>query len=216
MDASPHDLPDDLDWRLAERLRSPLPGKAAQRRFAPALGYGRHHGPPPHDARPAAVTVLLYRNGRWRLPMTLRPENMPSHAGQVSFPGGMADPGETSEQAALRELEEELGVDRGDVRVLGRLTPLYVWASNFFVTPVLAVSDAAPRFVPNPAEVQELVEVPLASLAEPQRWGAHVIRRGGLVFQAPHLEIAGHRIWGASCMMLGEFASLLEEVAKRG
>jgi 8-oxo-dGTP pyrophosphatase MutT (NUDIX family) len=202
----------DLPMRLARRLEQPLPGRIAQRRFAPSLGYGRHHGPAPFDARSAAVLMLLYFQDGWRLPMTLRPDTLPSHAGQVSFPGGMIDPGETVEQAAVRELEEELGVPRQAVRVLGRLTPLYVWASNFCVTPLLGVTETAPRFVPNPAEVAEVIDVPLATIVDRAHHGEHTIRHRALVFRSPHIEVEGQIIWGASCMMLGELAVLLEEL----
>lgn len=203
-------FPPDLPRRLAARLALPLPGKPAQRRFAPSLGYGRHHGPPPYDARHAAVVVLLYFADGWRIPMTLRPHTLPSHAGQVSFPGGMADPGESVEQTALRELEEELGVARDAVSVLGRLTPLYVWASNFHVTPVLASAAAKLHFVPSPEEVEQLVDVPLTAVVDRRHHGVHVIRRGALTFHAPHIEADGHLVWGASCMMLGELAALLD------
>jgi 8-oxo-dGTP pyrophosphatase MutT (NUDIX family) len=201
----------DLPERLAERLKRPIPGKRAQRAFAPTLGYGRHHGPAPHDARPAAVTLLLHADeqGEWRLPMTLRSHGMPSHAGQVSFPGGMSEQGESPEETALRELEEELGISRDAVHVLGRLSPLYVWASNFYVTPVLAFTTARPDFTPCASEVAELLDVPLSALEDPQLRGEHPICRRGLVFRAPHLEVCGHRIWGASCMILGELAALL-------
>jgi len=202
----------DLPQRLIRRLERPLPARPAQRRFAPSLGYGRHHGPAPYDARSAAVLMLLYFQEGWRLPMTLRPDTLPSHAGQVSFPGGMVDPGETAEQAAVRELEEEVGVPREAVRVLGRLTPLYVWASNFCVTPVLGVTETAPRFVPNPDEVAEVIDVPLATIVDRAHHGEHVIRRRALVFRAPHIEVEGQIVWGASCMMLGELAALLEEL----
>ena len=203
----------DLPERLAERLHGPLPGKQAQRRFAPTLGYGRHHGPPPHDARSAAVMLLLHTDSAetadWRLPMMLRPHSMPSHAGQVSFPGGTSEPGETSEQTALRELHEELGVPGEAVRVLGRLTSLYVWASNFHVTPVVGVATRAIEFRPCASEVAELLDVPLAAITDRACRGEHAICRRSLVFRAPHIEACGHRIWGASCMMLGELAALL-------
>ncbi len=99
-----------IAW-LRARLEHPLPPEALRSRFAPPLSYGRHFGPPAHDARPAAVMVFLYpRDGQWHLPLTVRPDTMLSHAGQISFPGGMVEAGEATRAAALRELEEELGV----------------------------------------------------------------------------------------------------------
>jgi hypothetical protein len=109
-----------LPERLARRLRSALPGAAVQARYQPGASYGRHFGPAPASARPAAVLVLLYTQaGAWHLPLTLRPMFLADHAGQISLPGGAAEPGERSELAALRELEEELGVDARSIELLG-------------------------------------------------------------------------------------------------
>ena len=97
----------DLPARLAARLKQPLPGWAAQARYQPELSFGRHLGPAPSDAKPAAVLILLYPNGgRWHVPLTLRSAHLPDHAGQVSLPGGLIEPGEDSRQAALREFTE--------------------------------------------------------------------------------------------------------------
>ena len=101
-----------LPQRLAGALRRALPGAAVQSRYQPQASYGRHFGPAPASARPAAVLVLLYPDaGAWHLPLTLRPMYLADHAGQISLPGGAVEPGESSELAAVRELDEELGVD---------------------------------------------------------------------------------------------------------
>ena len=85
-------LPD----RIAERLKHPRPPVRPPSVFAPRLSYGRHRGPAAHDARPAAVTVLFYPiDGKWHIPFTLRPEHLHDHGGQVSFPGGRLEDGET-------------------------------------------------------------------------------------------------------------------------
>src|SRR6266404_6053902 len=96
---------------LAAELRRPLPGPAAQARFAPELSFGRHFGPPPESARQAAVVALLYPSGGgddlsfagWRLPLILRPEHLEHHAGQIGLPGGMIEAEESPAEAALRE-----------------------------------------------------------------------------------------------------------------
>ena len=103
--------------------------------MSPELSYGRHAGPAPHTARHAAVVLLLFRrDGRWHLPLTERPDTLAHHAGQISLPGGAVDAGESSTEAALRELDEELGFN-APVEVLGQLADCYVFASDFLVTP---------------------------------------------------------------------------------
>jgi len=210
----------DLPRWLEQRLRSKLPGRPAQARFEPELSYGRHFGPASCDARPAAVVALLYRDaGTWHLPLTVRAAGLTAHAGQISLPGGAVELDETSHAAALRELEEELAVDRGEVELLGRLTPLYLFASNFVVEPWVAWMPSRPAFVPDAREVAELLEVPLPDLLDRSRYGTHCISRGGLAFTAPHIVWQRHRVWGATSMILGELIAVLqrdEETAPRG
>jgi 8-oxo-dGTP pyrophosphatase MutT (NUDIX family) len=203
----------DLPHQLARRLRTPLPGPRGQRRFSPQLCYGRHFGPPPPDSLPAGVLVLLYRDeDQWRLPLMLRPEHMKAHAGQVSLPGGRVEAGETSDQAALRELEEELGIPPKAVEVLGHLSPLYVFNSNFWITPWLAVADGPLDFRPHPDEVAALVTIALTALLDAANCSEMEIRRHGLSFRTPCIEAPPYRIWGATCMILGELIAVFEEL----
>ena len=113
---------------------------------------------------------------------------------------------------ALRELHEELGIPSDRVQLLGPLTPIYVFASNFWVHPLVGIARHAPRFQPNPSEVAELVELPLNVLLDPANHGAHRIERGDIDFAAPHIECGRHQIWGATCMMLGELISVLQDI----
>jgi 8-oxo-dGTP pyrophosphatase MutT (NUDIX family) len=200
------------DW-LESRWQQSLPPEAVRARFAPSLSYGRHFGPAAHDARPAAVVALLYlRDRQWHVPLTVRPDTMLSHAGQVSFPGGMVESGETSRAAALRELDEELGVPPGAVQILGSLSPLYVFASNFLVTPWVAIAPAPATFRPCDREVAEVLEVPVRYLLDAANYSTHQFRRGEFEFAAPHLAWAEHRVWGATAIILAELAAILAEV----
>lgn len=202
----------DLPDRLARRMAEPLPGRAAQRGFAPELAYGRHHAPPPAAARQAAVVAMLYPVGdQWRMPLILRPQKMRDHAGQVALPGGMLERGESPEMAALREWREEVGHDPAGCTVLGRLSQLYVFNSNFHVTPIVAVSSERPVFQVNALEVAELIETPLAELIDERSLGRHTIERGSLQFDAPHFTLSGHCVWGATCLILAELRAVLQE-----
>ncbi len=158
--------------------------------------------------------MLLYPHaGRWHLPLTVRPLDLPTHAGQISLPGGMVEPGEASREAALRELDEELGVKEG-VEVLGKLSPFYVFVSNSRVTPWVAFTRERPGWRPNPREVQEVLEVPLADLLHPSTFSSFLVEYPHYKFQAPCFAWRGHNIWGATSMMLAELTAIVEKLSR--
>jgi 8-oxo-dGTP pyrophosphatase MutT (NUDIX family) len=124
------------------------------------------------------------------------------------LPGGAIDPGESAEVAALRELDEELGVGRA-FETIGRLADCYVFASDFSITPWIVVSRQEPVWQPNEKEVQSVVELPLDLLLDERAIGRLTIERGPLAFHAPCLKVGTARVWGATCIILGELADLL-------
>ena len=209
MIASCHLSPTELAEALKAALGRGLPARIAQRAMAPELAYGRHHGPVPESARRAAVLLML-EPGRagWSIPAMLRPATMKTHAGQVSLPGGMVEQGESALITALREFQEELGAETAAVQVIGSLAPVFVFISNFAITPIVAISHQPLVLRPSPDEVDEVVHLPLAQLVDPACRDSHLIRRGGLVFRAPCFAIARQQVWGATSLILAEFAAL--------
>lgn len=202
----------DVETFLRHRLARPLPGVPAQQRFAPSPW--RPDWSPdqsPDGARHAAALVLLYpRAADLIVPLTIRHRGLPQHAGQISLPGGAIDPGESAEAAALREAEEEMGVTANRIRVLGALSTLWVAVSNFVVHPFVGVTDDAPAFRLHPDEVEALVEVPLANLCDASRLHWTTRERAGHPVRYPYFDVAGEAVWGATAMMLGEFACLFD------
>jgi 8-oxo-dGTP pyrophosphatase MutT (NUDIX family) len=201
----------NLPERLAARLTQPLPGWRAQSTFQPELSFGRHRGPACPDARAAAVLLLIYPlEGVWHVPLIRRPAEMPYHPGQVSFPGGMIEPGEHAQQAALREYSEELGATADELQVLGRLSDVYLFASNHTVEPWLAAAAVRPCWEPSAREVDALLEVPLPHLLDRESLGSIVRAQGELSFIAPCFLWKSEAIWGATSMILAELLAVLD------
>jgi 8-oxo-dGTP pyrophosphatase MutT (NUDIX family) len=170
----------------------------------------------PELGRPSAVLVpLLDRpDGLWLL-FTERSADLSSHAGQVSFPGGRVEEGESIEAAALREAEEEIGLLPSHVRLLGQLDDCPTLVSGFVISPLVAVIDSAAcdaqgrySFRPHPAEVVALHELPLAELAAP----ANVHTEERELFGERHLlywyTVRGVTVWGATARILHQLIEL--------
>jgi 8-oxo-dGTP pyrophosphatase MutT (NUDIX family) len=197
---------DHVESRLRLGLAAPLPGLDAQVRFAPQPRRGWRPWISPEASRAAAGLILLYPvDGIAHIVLTVRSSHLPSHAGQVSLPGGAVEAGETIEQAALREAREEVGLDPAQVRLLGRLTPLHIPVSGFVLHPVIALMDWRPALRASDREVERILEPPLDDLADPARRLLRTVRiedRGEV--EIPYIEVHGAELWGATAMVLSE------------
>jgi 8-oxo-dGTP pyrophosphatase MutT (NUDIX family) len=193
--------PNDVVDAVAARI-----GAALARVAWPAADAGE----PRPEARPAAVLVPVLAAGpEPRLVFTQRTEDLSRHPGEVSFPGGLADPGEELAQTALREAEEELALAPADVELLGPLPPVHTHISGILISPFVGLLRVDPILTPNAAEIAEVLEVPLRVLAEvgEVRW----LERNGMRFPTDVFEVAGHVIWGATGRILRSFLDALAE-----
>lgn len=177
------------------------------------------HRTPGREGRPrqGAVLLLLYpRQETTHLVLTRRRDDLNSHAGQISFPGGRRERVETLEQAALRETREEVGVHPARISILGQLTPLYIPPSDFEVHPFVGWHEDRPVFVPQPAEVAEILEVPLERLLARETRRQERWKRGGISLDVPFYHIGTHKVWGATAMMLSEFVERVRFLQQNG
>ncbi|MGC1242040.1 MAG: CoA pyrophosphatase [Chryseosolibacter sp.] len=200
---------------LKVRLEKPLPGETAHALFrATPVGDVRplvdHKDPP----RPGGVLLLLYEDeGIVKFPLIKRPEYAGAHSGQVSLPGGKAEPGEDAIRTALRECEEEIGVLQHSVQILGKLSDFFVIPSNYIVTPVVASVKAKPVFRPDPYEVARILEARLAEISTDHAMKQkEILAAGKYRMMAPHFEIENEVVWGATAMMLNEFRTVLRDL----
>jgi len=195
---------------IRDALDHPLPGSDAHLTLAPRPRLGWRPGQIPPGAKTAAALILFYpRRDAPHLLLTVRAGQLAQHAGQVSFPGGGLEPDETVYKAALRETQEEVGVDPTQVRLIGALSPLYIPVSDFALHPVVGVTHCPPTWRAGAAEVWRVLETPVAELlteAGPHRgylWDED--RR----YRVPYLEVGGERVWGATAMILAELMTVI-------
>lgn len=204
--------------RLQKRLAQPLPGIPVQYEMAAMdrIKALQHLKATPDDAKIACVLNLLhYEDEAWKTVLIKRTVNPHDrHSGQVSFPGGRYEPSDASlEAVALREAQEEIGVNPSDVGLLGAMTPLYIPVSNFLVHPFIGVLNGRPDFMPQIGEVESILRpnVQAFTSQDAKKRTDITIYNGVTLKDVPFFEVEGRVVWGATAMMLNEFATILME-----
>jgi len=198
-----------------ENYKLGLPGKRGQLPMKPYLGLDKHIDvKPTFSARKGAVLALIYPyKNEPHLALMERPDYGGVHAGQISFPGGKIETTDKSPlHAALREANEEIGIIEHQVEIIGPITEVFVLASNFIVYPFIGYMEERPEFIPDEREVQEIIEVPLSHLMNPDIVGEKKMKsKAGFFLKAPYYDIQGKTLWGATAMMISEII----EISKR-
>jgi len=197
---------------LEEVLQSPKPGLDAQLVMMPHPRPGnRIYSEVEDSCLKAGVLILIYpREDQLHLVFTRRTSRVDFHQAQISFPGGQQEQDESFKEAAVREAHEEVNIPPDAVRILGELTPLYIPPSNYCVYPVVGVADERPDFQPSELEVEEVIEVPLDHLLDPENIRREMWHYKGRNIEVPFYSFKGHKIWGATAMILSELIELLK------
>ncbi len=165
---------------------------------------------PAEGDRLAAVLAPLVLAPEPALIFTERAAELSRHAGEVSFPGGLQDPGETLVETALREAQEEIGLDPSLPDLVGALPPVHTTVSGILVVPFLGMLDRVPALTVSDGEIAEVLTVPVARLADLER-PMELARPGGGTWHGWAYELEGHTIWGATGWMLHGLLELLRK-----
>lgn len=191
---------EEFNPKLAHNRMSPIP-----------RGWQKRDTPP----RQSAVLILLYPevDNRINIVLTLRNAGLRGHSGQVSFPGGKHDQDDPSLIAtALRETCEEIGICDDSITIIGQIAKFYIPPTHYDVYPTVARYDKVPQFIPNPAEVDEIFSFALEDLLHPKFKQTEYRTIQGYNVKVPYYDVRGHKVWGATAIMLSEFEARLRHV----
>jgi 8-oxo-dGTP pyrophosphatase MutT (NUDIX family) len=203
----------DFPTILKNEILKGLPGTDVQWQMASSdrfvRNFPRHPG---KDARIAAVLLLVYPwNGSIYTVFMQRPEYEGVHGGQISFPGGKKEPeDENVIQIALREANEETGIDPVNVKVIGTLTPLFIPVSNMIVTPVVGWMNEKPAYNYRSEEVVFLIDAEMRRFLDPSIVKSKPFKIQGEILDVKYFDYDNNTIWGATAMILNELLAIIK------
>lgn len=201
---------------LQQKLLGSLPGPAAHLIMIPPTRLETLRNlVPDKNAKLSAVLILLYpRSGTLDLILIKRARYNGVHSGQIALPGGQHEPSDKSmKHTALREAQEEIGIDAKKVRILGKLSPVYIPPSNFKVFPYVGLYLETPDFKVDGIETTDIIEVRFTDFINPaNQTEKTILSRDGKKVKVPCFYLNGEIVWGATAMMLSELFILLHNV----
>lgn len=204
---------------VQKEINKELPGVDAQNKLSPVAALSKYRIAP-DDHKKACVMGLIYPEGNeLRMAFIERTFSHPEdkHGGQISFPGGKLEKEDGSYLiGALREVEEEIGVPPEQITVIGQLTDLYVFASNFLVYPFLGYMNHAPAFIPQIEEVASIVSFPIEKLLSVDMIDTKDLKvRSHVMKDVPYYKLNQHVLWGATAMITSEIVELIRRAQNK-
>jgi len=202
-----------LSQKLQIRLINNLPGKDEQWRMRVTSDKSYNFDNTEEDAIQSAVLILLYEeNGVICFTLTERTQTVEHHRGQISLPGGARETDEKLSSTAIRETQEEIGIYAYDVDLIGALSPLFVPVTGFIINPFVGIINANFDPQPAPEEVETVFSVPVNELLNDDNELQEKKNLRGYYVNIPYFLLSGHKVWGATAMILSEFKTVLKEV----
>ncbi|MFP3860024.1 MAG: NUDIX hydrolase [Bacteroidales bacterium] len=201
--------------KLKESLNQFLPGERAQSKMAPLH---RHPKKITHHTKKAGVLLLLYPKDTEVYTVFIKRQVYEGvHSGQISLPGGkMEKTDNTIIDTALRETREEIGINPKHIKIIGKLTELFIPVSDYIVQPVIGTLHYEPEYSPDPREVDDIFSVPLKKLTDPVCVSTNqTFTENNKKYTAPFYKVDNLQIWGATAMILSEFMELYEKTIKQ-
>jgi 8-oxo-dGTP pyrophosphatase MutT (NUDIX family) len=200
---------------LEARLNQELPGEAIQNLMAP-VGSARYREVSTDHKNACVLALLFPKEDKWHISLIERTNLSPDdkHGGQISFPGGkLNDTDYSYEDCALRETYEEIGVPPESIGVLGELTPLFVYVSNFLVHPFVGFTTEYPKFIKQDSEVKSIIEVPINHFTKAKHKHVTDIKVRDITLPAtPYYDVYGQKLWGATAMMMSELEHITKDI----
>ena len=201
-----------LSQKLQIRLINNLPGKDEQWRMRVTSDKSYNIDNTEEDAIQSAVLILLYEeNGVICFTLTERTQTVEHHRGQISLPGGARETDEKLSSTAIRETQEEIGIYAYDVDLIGALSPLFVPVTGFIINPFVGIINANFEPQPAPEEVETVISVHVNELLNDDNELQEKRNLRGYDMNIPYFLLSGHKVWGATAMILSEFKTVLKE-----
>ena len=202
--------------QLEITITNDLPGEESQQKMR--VNYDQSVKLPfsKNNSTPAAVLILLYlEDNEIYFFLTKRTDELENHKGQISLPGGTQEKNEKLIDTALRETQEEIGINKTSISIIGTITPLFVPVTGFMIYPFIGYSLNKLYPKPDPVEVATIFSVNISDLLNKENRTTEQRNIRGYDVQVPYFKLNDYQVWGATSMILSEFRDLIKSINEK-